>query len=370
MKNIYKDCRSFLYSKKGYKIVHFLAHGAFHIVIAIFLLIICILLYKRSTREAGTIFKSIEVTCNDTHSNDLERFHIEFGGGGKMKQCTGYNSRFFILMKYTDPPLPVDTFFHNSEIFYYEVENNVGERLKIFPERCSFPFHTKLERISTTKFHAPGSCIYPCDDRYNRECVIYDTEYNKISHCDSISLEHGYIQINTYTELFHTSFRRPPIMNCVMGDFLGILEDDNNPYFCFSLKLYCGRTDSLKSGAALISITLDVPDSLGILHNPIQITNIFPQPTYWSVNEIEYRGKEKIAEVLENQGLIFYGINYAKKANSERKVFLYTILLGAVLAFLFDVIVNLIIKWKKLSEKENHFLSKDSDSLKIESDKN
>ena len=87
------------------------------------------------------------------------------------------------------------------------------------------------------------------------------------------------------------------------------------------------------------------------LHDPIQITNIFPQPNLIIANMVAYKGKDKVQEVLDNGGVIFSGIAYNQKDMADRNVFLCTVLLGAALAFLLDVIVDLVIKWKNLSER-------------------
>ena len=356
--NVYKKIRSSLYSKRGDNIVHFLAHGAFHIFAAIILVIVCILLYEHTTKKAGTTFKNIELNFSDSHWNALERFYFEAGCGGLMKEKLGYSSMLYVQAKYKDPPLPIDTIYNNSGDYYYLINDKYRPYNKLWPIDFPFPFCTKLERKTSLTIKTPNSFISPF--RHEAKDVNYNTTLNRVTYYDSISPKNNFIKIDTYYKMYHTSSRRPPIEYSISGDFLGIFENDDNPYFNFSLKIRCGDLmgDSLADTHIFsdyngIKFIFDIPDSLGVLKNPIQITNIFPQPTFWSSNEIQYRGKKKLQEVIQNEGLFFAGVNYAKKAESDRKIFLFTILFGAALAFLLDIIVNLIIKWKNLAEKEN-----------------
>lgn len=45
------------------------------------------------------------------------------------------------------------------------------------------------------------------------------------------------------------------------------------------------------------------------------------------------------------------GVDLVEKNKAEKKIFLYTILIGTVLAFILDILVELVIKWKRLSQK-------------------
>lgn len=42
---------------------------------------------------------------------------------------------------------------------------------------------------------------------------------------------------------------------------------------------------------------------------------------------------------------------YLKKKKNSKTVFLYTVLIGTSLAFLLDILIDLIVKWKLLSAK-------------------
>ena len=59
-----------------------------------------------------------------------------------------------------------------------------------------------------------------------------------------------------------------------------------------------------------------------------------------------------IQDVLENGGVYFLAEDMAKKDKAERKIFISSVLLGASLAFLIDIIINLVIKWRDLSKRQ------------------
>lgn len=80
---------------------------------------------------------------------------------------------------------------------------------------------------------------------------------------------------------------------------------------------------------------------------PIIIEKIEPKPTTQTMNEIVYKGKE-LEQVISQQGIYVSGVDPIKKDSAERKNLYLTVAFGTIIAFMLDIIVQLILKWRKL----------------------
>ena len=58
-----------------------------------------------------------------------------------------------------------------------------------------------------------------------------------------------------------------------------------------------------------------------------------------------------ITDVISNGGVYLLAEDLSKKEKNSKTVFLYTVLIGTSLAFLLDILIDLIVKWKLLSAK-------------------
>ena len=82
---------------------------------------------------------------------------------------------------------------------------------------------------------------------------------------------------------------------------------------------------------------------------PIVIDNIIPKPTDMNLQYIQYKGKD-VEKVFEQGGIYFTATDKLKQAKANRMEFLWTVLIGIIIAFALDIIVHLILKWRKLKE--------------------
>lgn len=80
---------------------------------------------------------------------------------------------------------------------------------------------------------------------------------------------------------------------------------------------------------------------------PIVIDNILPKPTEINLEEITYIGKD-IEKVFKQGGIYFTATDQLKKAKANKMEFLWTVLIGTIVAFSLDIIIQLVIKWRKL----------------------
>ena len=62
-----------------------------------------------------------------------------------------------------------------------------------------------------------------------------------------------------------------------------------------------------------------------------------------------YKGKE-LEEVLNQGGIYITGVDPVRKDVVDRLDIIYSVLIGTIAAFILDIIVSLIVKWKKLKK--------------------
>ena len=90
------------------------------------------------------------------------------------------------------------------------------------------------------------------------------------------------------------------------------------------------------------------PTSDGFV-KPLIVEKVVPQPTINGINEIIYEGKE-LDKVIKQGGIYVSGVDPEKKEIVEKENFRSSVLLGTIIAFMLDIIVRLLIKWRKLKE--------------------
>lgn len=80
---------------------------------------------------------------------------------------------------------------------------------------------------------------------------------------------------------------------------------------------------------------------------PTVIEKVIPEPTELTIENIIYRGKD-IERVFEQGGVYMTAVDNIKKVHADRMEFLWTVLIGTIIAFALDIIIQLILKWRKL----------------------
>ena len=83
--------------------------------------------------------------------------------------------------------------------------------------------------------------------------------------------------------------------------------------------------------------------------SPLIVEKVSPQPTTQNLKEIVFEGKE-LKDVIEQRGIFVSGVDPEKKIIIEKKNFRATVLLGVIIAFMLDILVQLVLKWRKLQE--------------------
>ena len=126
---------------------------------------------------------------------------------------------------------------------------------------------------------------------------------------------------------------------------------DNNPYFSFWIGIVTPKDTKLDS-SSFVRIAFNKEDIRYLakgIEQPLIAEKIIPEPSEKNMSEVIYKGKE-LQSVLKQGGIYIAGEDPIKRADMEKWNVFYTVLLGTIIAFILDIIVQLVIKWRKLKE--------------------
>ena len=123
----------------------------------------------------------------------------------------------------------------------------------------------------------------------------------------------------------------------------------SNPYHCLWIGLKFKNETQLDSNSIIKIIynKIEYKDSLKGIRQPITLEKIYPQPTMMNLTEIIYKGKE-LESVLKQGGIYITGVDPERKREIDRNDIILSVLIGTLAAFILDVIVNMIMKWRNL----------------------
>ena len=127
-----------------------------------------------------------------------------------------------------------------------------------------------------------------------------------------------------------------------------------NPFFSFWIGINMDAKTILDKQSYIkihFNDTKIVNSNNGI-ENPMIVEKVIPQPTKIDINEIVFEG-EQLKDVIKQRGIYVSGVDQIKKDEADRKNIQNTVLLGTFIAILFDIFVQLILKWKKLRREED-----------------
>ena len=134
--------------------------------------------------------------------------------------------------------------------------------------------------------------------------------------------------------------------------------DSDNPYLCcfYGVHAIAGTYDLDENSVLEIQYN-DYPYKVGqkfigkendmFNEDPMTIETVLPKPTEMTLEKISYKGKD-IEKVFEQGGIYVTAVDHVKEAKAIRMEFLWTVLIGTIIAFALDIAVHLIIKWRKL----------------------
>ena len=133
--------------------------------------------------------------------------------------------------------------------------------------------------------------------------------------------------------------------NIYSGEFFK--TGSHNPYIYLNFRISAHVKNEIDSSYVMFSLSHKDPVLKETL-NPVNIINVFPQPTNISPSYIIYQG-EDLNKMLNNNGFTFLGEDLGVKRKTDRANFLWTVLFGTAIALTIDILVHLIMKWRNLS---------------------
>lgn len=346
MKRIYTYIRNYL--RNHGKLALILSHGFIHIILVIALLTICLCLYKRTQDLNTPSFKHLAIQVKEYTGNaKIEELQILLNlKEHSINNFTTKESSARIVAKLSEP--------EGSKRIPWPVEDGIKDLCD-----CSGSIYmcALSGELGTTYNFSEATPFYGFGAKENKAYI--DTfsvailqKYDKWIGQDWYFSE----RIPQYR------YTNENISRIMWLDYKGssLFKDskDISPYYNFWISITCDLledktdTDYIEPNSVII-IKYSDRDSLGSFLNPISIDKIIPEPSMVQPNRLAYIGNQKVQEVLRNQGIYFMGVDLLEKNKAEKKVFLYTILIGTLLAFILDILVELIIKWRRLAQSKN-----------------
>ena len=138
--------------------------------------------------------------------------------------------------------------------------------------------------------------------------------------------------------------------NHYYGDFFKSSSTNPYIYLNFRLESAIAVDAELDSSAVFFEFSAKDPQLKETL-SPVNIINVFPEPTYISPSYIIYKGEE-LHKMIKNNGFTFLGEDLGVKRKTDRATFLWTVLFGTAIALTIDILVHLIVKWRKLTARK------------------
>lgn len=86
----------------------------------------------------------------------------------------------------------------------------------------------------------------------------------------------------------------------------------------------------------------------------IVIHEITPKPDYIKGNYIGYFSKESIASIIKNGGVKLYAEDLSVSNKNKQEEFLNSVLVGTCLAFMLDIIIQLVLKLRRLHQSRRN----------------
>lgn len=126
-----------------------------------------------------------------------------------------------------------------------------------------------------------------------------------------------------------------------------------NPYYSFwiGLNMPDGTCLDENSYVKIKFNDIGFKNSEKGITNPMIVEKVIPQPSRIDVNEVVYKGKE-LQDVIRQKGIYISGVDTIKKEEAEHEFIRDSVLLGTFLAILFDIFIQLILKWRKLRKEK------------------
>lgn len=291
---LYKHIRNYLANHR--KIAFILSHGGLHIIvltIIVILLVIGIIEYNRN-KPNYRVFESV-ISLVDTPDIPCNTFRLFVRPSGDRDKY-----QFNIVAR-------------------YDTVTDINNRLKLPATSAQWP-NSKV----IWKWKNSGR--------------------TKLNNFDEYSNGRGIERMDSGFTVHFPNYKSFSIESMLetKGD---MIAQQGNPYMDFFFKIDVGKfelNDSLIS-PSLISIDFGKKDD-----EIVVFESVYPTPTSTGISIIKYEGAEAVKEVLENGGIYISAKNNIRSKEFDNLFLIISILGGTLIAFMLDIIITLIYKWRRL----------------------
>lgn len=298
-----------------YRIVLFLSHGGFHFVLLVFLSFGIFYLAKKATGEIGPEYHDIGIKINgDCDSGNYQMkitAHINSDSLGCASQC-----------------LIIQPLYVNSDTNKCCTYSRIS--VEVNRSYCDLPYYLDSQEISSDM--ESKNIITAGSEIYIKKASNSEIEF--------VNIPNGDVQIPLYSFYCDNLFA-PRI-------------EKNNPYYYFNLKIDAqGFDPEIGENRIVVFFGNIKPYKYGQVNasRGLKYQYVYPEPDLITFGEINYTSKEKLQKVIDNGGIIVQAEDIEIKNKNERESILVSVLLGTLVAFWIDVVINLVIKWRNIALK-------------------
>ena len=256
---------------------------------------------------------------------------------------------------------------HNYRLNHLRFEKDMTRRQNYIVNEGDIKLkygYVKDTSVITTKHIMPAEGVGPKDscDLYS---VLKYVTCNKTPDTLMGKKVRCYKLINGYQKIkWKTNHERKYIVWAAVKDSLHLINqrtdavdktiewESINPYFSFwiGINMPDGTCLDEKSYIKIKINDIGFENSEKGIENPMIVEKVIPQPTKIDINSIVFKGKE-LQNVIRQKGIYVSGVDTIKKEEAEHEYIRDSVLLGTFLAILFDIFIQLILKWRKLKKR-------------------
>ncbi len=132
-----------------------------------------------------------------------------------------------------------------------------------------------------------------------------------------------------------------------------LVSEENNPYYYFDFGVDVGNFDWNDVNTSGIFIQVGDIVDLGKdfrTTRSLRLQYIYPQPSYIRSGVVAYLGDD-LKRMMANRKIVLQAEDVQLKNQDERKGFVNSVLLGALLGFILTVVVEIFSKWKRMNDR-------------------
>lgn len=301
----YQNVRSTLTKDISARVSYTFAHGFVHVIIFIIVALCSWTIFNKNSSVVKN--KYIKISTYSKTGHKFEAIHFNWAQTWELDEDS-LSGAFYIGL------IP-DLGARDSAHYYVCVKSNFD----LQPDTSLFPTLNHIEYNVIT-----------CEPR------IIEIEMNR-----------PYLQINESPEEF--------VQGIKVFSNAKLFDDDDTPYVNFYVSFDCQALAPDRSKEnSYIDIYFNTEFKDGFANMPYDIQTVKPEPRNncpWWISYWNTENEDAINEVLKN-GLYISTVNRDLKQKKDREAFLYSVLLGALISFLFSILIDLFTKWRNLNMSE------------------